>query len=94
MAQTQLPIFPSHYTLITPVLGFEKRDGMVYYFHGSLPVFTHAEADLASFRMFTSQLVVGGHVSQIEISRSFGVSYSSVKRGVKKYREHGASAFF
>ena len=94
MGQLQLPIFPPHYTLITPLLGFEKRDGWVYYFHGSLPVHNHAEDDLVSFRIITSQLVVGGHVSQIEISRSFGVSYSSVKRSVKKYREEGASAFF
>ena len=94
MAQAQLPIFPDHYTVLTPLLGFEKRDGRVYYFHGSLPVFNHAEDDLASFRMITSQLVVGGHVRQIEISRSFGVSYNSVKRSVKTYREKGASAFF
>ena len=94
MAQMQLPIFPPHYTLITPQVGFEKRDGTVYYFHGSLPVYSHAEDDLSSFRLFTSQLVVNGHVKQVDIVRAFGVSAISVKRSVKKLCEEGPGAFF
>jgi hypothetical protein len=36
---------------------------------GHLPVFQHAQEDLAAFRLFTSQLVVNGTVSQAEIAR-------------------------
>ena len=49
MLQMQLPIFPSGLTLINRQVGFQKKDGQIYYFHGQLPVFSHAEDDLASF---------------------------------------------
>ena len=94
MPQALLPLFPPGATHISELLSFEKREGKVYYFHGCLPVFAHAEEDRASFRMFTSQLVVNGNCKQVEIVKAFGVSTISVKRWVKKYRERGPSAFF
>src|SRR5438876_511705 len=60
MPQLQLPIFPEGTTLITPEIGFECREGKVTYVHGHLPVFQHAQEDVAAFRYFTSQLVVNG----------------------------------
>jgi transposase len=59
-----------------------------------MPVFQHPEKDYASFRLFTSQLVVNGNVKQVEIINAFNVSAISVKRWVKKYREQGAESFF
>ncbi|RJP27586.1 MAG: helix-turn-helix domain-containing protein [Candidatus Omnitrophota bacterium] len=79
---------------ITDLLSFQKREGMIYYFHGSFPVFCHAEKDRKSFRMFTSQLVVNGNCRQVDIIPAFGVSAISVKRAVKKYREGGTAAFY
>jgi transposase-like protein len=79
---------------ITDLLSFQKREGMIYYFHGSFPVFCHAERDRKTFRMFTSQLVVNGNCRQVDIIRAFGVSAISVKRAVKKYREGGTAAFY
>ena len=67
---------------------------MVYYFHGCMPIFSHAEDDSASFKMFTSQLYVDGNCKQSEIVRAFGVTPISVKRAVKKYRERGVAGFF
>jgi hypothetical protein len=55
MPQLQLPIFPDGVTHITNQLAFTKRDGQVTYFNGHMPVFTHAETDVATFRMITSQ---------------------------------------
>ncbi|WP_221900533.1 hypothetical protein [Bathymodiolus platifrons methanotrophic gill symbiont] len=55
MAQRQLPMFPEGWTEVTHDLAFEKRDGSVTYFYGSLPVFTHNENDAASFKMITAQ---------------------------------------
>lgn len=94
MPQTQLPFFPDDIELINHYIGVQKKEGIVYYFNGSMPIFQHPEGDYSSFRLFTSQLVVNGNVKQMEIVRAFNVSAISVKRWVKKYREHGAEAFF
>jgi hypothetical protein len=94
MPQVQLPIFPKSSTAITAELAFEQREGRVYYFNGHLPVFTHAVEDLASFRMFTSQLIANGSASQGQVSRVFGVPLISVKRSCKKLQEDGPAGFF
>jgi len=94
MPQARLPFFPEDIELINMHIGVQKKNGIIYYFNGMMPVFQHPEKDLSSFRLFTSQLVVNGNVKQVDIVRAFGVSSISVKRWVKKYREKGAEAFF
>ena len=94
MPQTRLPFFPEEIELINNYIGVRKENETVYYFNGAMPVFHHSEKDYASFRLFTTQLVVNGNATQAEIVRCFGVSPSSVKRWVKKYRENGPEAFF
>src|ERR1700746_2601205 len=92
--QVQLPIFPAGVTHINSEVAFEEREGKVYYFNGHLPVFVHEKGALASFRLFSTQLVINGNATQAEISRAFGVPLVTVKRYVKLYREGGAAAFF
>ncbi|MEA3346714.1 MAG: hypothetical protein U9Q21_01330 [Candidatus Auribacterota bacterium] len=94
MPQIQLPIFPEGVTNITAEIGFIKKDGIVTYFNGHLPVFTHNEKDIQTFRMITSQFVVTGLVRQIEIAKVFGVPLCTVKRYVKIYREKGPKRFY
>jgi transposase len=94
MPQELLPIFGEGEGFINGLVSFEKKDGHVYYFHGGLPVFSHAESDRKSFRLFVSQLVVNGSCRQVDIVRAFGISAISMKRYVKKFREGGAEAFF
>ena len=94
MPQIRLPFFPEEITLINSMVGFQKQNGIVYYFNGSMPVYQHPEEYLRSFRLFTSKLVVNGNAKQSEIVKAFGVSTISVKRWVKKYREEGAEGFF
>ena len=94
MPQTLLPVFPAEATPVNALISFCKRDGTVYYFHGCLPVFSHAENDLKSFRRFASQLVVNGSCTQAELVRAFGVSSISMQRHVKKPRAGGSKAFF
>jgi hypothetical protein len=94
MPQVQLPIFPAGVTHINSEVAFEERDGKVYYFNGHLPVFVHEKSALATFRLFSTQLVINGNATQAEISRAFGVPLVTVKRYVKLCREHGAAAFF
>jgi len=93
MPQLHLPIFPQGLTYINNQIGVERKDGMVYYFHGLLPVFSHDEKDIESFRYITSQLVLAGNISQMEIVKAFGVPYISVKRGVRRLREQGIAGF-
>jgi hypothetical protein len=59
-----------------------------------VPVFVHEERDLATFRMFASQVAVNGNVTQAQISRTFRVPLVTVKRYVGLYREGGVRAFF
>jgi transposase-like protein len=94
MPQPLLPMFPADVTEINDLVSFAKREGTVYYFNGPMPVFSHAESDRASFRMFTSQLVVHGNCTQAQIVRAFGISVISMKRYVKQYRQSGAAGFF
>ena len=94
MPQRQLPIFPVGSTAITHDLAFEKRAGQVTYFYGTLPIFSHAESDTASFKMITAQFYINGHVKQMDIVRAFGVSAISVKRAVKRYQEEGPQGFY
>ena len=94
MAQLLLPLLPSGATAINDILSVRNDNGFWYYFAGISPIFTHNEKDMASFRMFTSQLIVSGQCRNINIIKAFGVSSNSVKRGVKKYKEGGIKAFF
>ena len=94
MPQVQLPIFPQGVSPITSEIAFQCEEGKVYYFNGHLPVFVHDREDLATFRLFSSQLVINGNASQAQIARAFGVPLVTVKRYVKLYREGGTAAFF
>ena len=76
------------------MIAVQKEGDVVCYIHGHLPVFRHAVEDVRSFRMFTSQMIVGGTVKPKEIMQTFGVPMVTVKRYVKLYREHGASGFY
>jgi transposase-like protein len=94
MPQLQLPIFPADVTPINQQVAVSCESGKVVYVHGLLPVFQHERGDLASFRLFTSQMIANGSVRHSEIARTFGVPLATVKRYVKLYREKGAQGFF
>jgi hypothetical protein len=85
--QVLLPLFPVEATLINNLLAVQNKAGTVYYFNGSMPIFTHNERDIDSFRYITSQLIINGACKPKEIIKCFGVSDISVKRWVKRYRE-------
>ncbi len=94
MPQVQLPVFPSGVTHINSEVAFQCREGKVIYLNGHLPVFIHDEKDLATFRLFSSQLIINGNVKQVDISKAFGVPLVTVKRYVKLYRQEGPKGFF
>ena len=94
MPQIQMPLFPQGTTELTSHLAYESREGQVTYFYGHLPVFTHEEKDIRTFRMITSQFIVNGVVKQAQIIKSFGLPAVTVKRYVKLYRTKGVAGFF
>ena len=94
MSQLQLPIFPSEATNLSQHIGIVKKDNKIFYFYGSVSVFSHDESDNASFKFITSQLYLNGHVKQTSIVKTFGVTSISVKRAVKQLREKGQQAFY
>ena len=94
MPQVQLPVFPNGSVEINGDLACRTEDGQVVYFNGHLPVFTHGQGDVASFRLFTAQLIVQGSATQGDIHRAFGVPLVSIKRSTKRYRQHGPAGFF
>jgi len=94
MPQMQLPIFPAGVTEINPRIAVQKEAGAVWYIHGHMPVFQHAEQDVQSFRMFTSQMIVSGTAKPKEIVKAFGVPMITVKRYVKLYRDQGNKGFY
>lgn len=94
MPQVQLPIFPAGSVEINRDLAARCEGDQVIYYNGHLPVFTHAKTDLASFRLFTSQLIVQGSATQGHIAKAFGVPLVAIKRATRIFRERGASGFF
>ena len=91
--QMILPLFSNEIKLINNLIGFQKKDDRIYYFHGLLPLFSHEEHDIESFRFITSQMIINGNVTQAEVIRAFGVPAISVKRAVKRLREAGSEGF-
>jgi hypothetical protein len=94
MPQMLLPMFPAESTELSSTISFAARDGMVTYFHGCMPVFRHAVDDVASFRMFTSQLHLNDQCKQMDIVRAFGVPKVTVLRAVEQLRTRGSASFF
>ena len=94
MPQVQLPIFPAGSVELNQNLACRTEGDQVIYYNGHLPVFTHAQNDLASFRLFTSQLIVRGSATQGHIAKAFGVPLVAIKRATKRYRQRGAAGFF
>ena len=94
MPQLQLPMFPAGSALITPDLAVSRETDLIVYYHGHLPVFSHPVDDLASFRFYTTQLIVNGNATQGQIVKTFGVPMTTVKRCCKRYRQRGSAVFF
>ena len=91
MPQIQLPIFPAGSVELNRDLAGRTDGDQVVYFNAHLPVFTHRRDDLASFRMFTSQLIVQGSATQGHIAKAFGVPLVTIMCGTQLFRSAGAA---
>jgi transposase len=92
--QALLPLIADGATRISDWISVTRENGQWVYFCGVQPVFQHTESDVASFRMFTAQLICQGACRLVDIVRAFGVSKNSVIRSVNKYRAGGTEAFY
>ena len=89
------PYFSEGMIHINSSLAYQKENGRVYYFNGHhMPVFSHDEEDVQSFKMIMSQFCVNGNAKQAEVNRTFGIPPITMKRAVKTFREQGPSGFF
>ena len=64
------------------------------YLVGTQGLFCHDENDHRSFRLYTAQLIDQDACRQIDVTRAFGVTKSSVALALKTLRAGGAEAFF
>lgn len=93
--QMFIPLFAEGTVEINKDLAYTKDDGKVWYFNGhAMPVFSHAEDDVKSFKMIVSQFCVSGISTQAEIIRAFGIPSITMKRSVKLFREQGPGGFY
>jgi len=70
-----------------------RRDQAQEYFHGVLPVCSHAQDGLATLRMIRARLIAQGHLRLVDVSRAFEVPAWSVRRALKRYRQEGPKGF-
>ncbi len=95
MPQMLMPLFSEGLSLINSGLAYQKKDGRIYYFNGhQMPVFSHEEKDIPTFRMIMSQFYVNGHATQAEIIKAFGLPAITLKRAVKVFRTEGPAGFY
>jgi len=87
-----LPLIPYGATRISNNLSVISEDNEWTYYHGGLPVATHATSDTRFFKMITSSFILNGVCRNVDIMRVFNVSKSSVIRNFKKYAAHGSDA--
>lgn len=78
--QLHLPIFPADCTMISDTVGCYKKDGLIQYIVNGLPVYAHAESDLASFRFITSNFISQKLCRKSEIKANFHVSEDGIDR--------------
>jgi len=89
-----LPLIPHGATIISNNLTVIRDGEQWTYFHGGLPIFSHASDDKGSFRGITSSFIVQGICRNSDIIKVFNVSKTSVIRNIKKYKSGGLKSFF
>ena len=94
MPQLMLPAIPYGVSEISALVSVWRDEKQWTYFLGTYPIYSHRADDRRMFRLVTSQLIDCGACRHKDIIETFGVSKSSVNRGLKKLRDEGAEAFF
>jgi hypothetical protein len=94
MPQAILPLFTREMTIVNIHIGVIKREGIVYYFQGTLPFYQHKETDRESFKHIVCQMLQNGIATRSELSHAFKIPCRSISRRLALYKEHGSGYFF
>jgi len=94
MPQATLPLFTPDMTLINSSVGVQKRDGKVYYFHGSFPFYHHREENRNGFKHIVCQMLSNGKATRAELSKAFHVPARTISRWMVSFKEEGEGCFF
>ena len=66
-------------------------DGTTTYFSNLLPFESHPAGDVRCTHLCIARFHLTAGISQITLAEAFGVSRSTVKRAVRRYRDEGAT---
>jgi len=94
MPQATLPLFTDDMTIVNFRLGVQKRDGIVYYFNGSLPFYQHLEKDRSSFKNILCQILSNNLATRSELSSAFQIPARSISRWLAEFKLGGGGSFF
>ena len=94
MPQAILPLFTEEMTIVNLHIGVIKREGIVYYFQGTLPFYQHKETDRESFKHILCQMLQNGAATRSELSRAFKIPGRSISRWLALSKEQGSGYFF
>jgi hypothetical protein len=92
--QLFLPIFPKECKAISGCAYVFEHDGIVTYFAGGAPVYSHPAGDQAYFRFVVSTLISQDLCTKTEVARCFGVTFDSVSKWHKLFLKQGPGGFF
>jgi hypothetical protein len=94
MPQATLPLFTDDMTIVNLHLGVQKRKGIVYYFHGSLPFYQHREDDRSSFKHVICQMLINNLATRSQLSSSFQIPARSISRWLAAFKQSGEGSFY
>ena len=89
-----LPLSPPEAVPIASCFSMATHDGITTYFSNLLPFESHQADDVRAKHLRMACFHVTAGIGQGALAEAFGVSRSTVKRAVKRYREQGADGFF
>jgi len=94
MPQATLPLFTDDMTIVNLHVGVQKRNGMVYYFNGSLPFYHHRADDRASFKHIICQMISNKIATRSQLSAAFGIPGRSISRWLAVFEQEGERFFY
>jgi len=94
MPQATLPLFTDDMTIVNLHVGVQKRNGMVYYFNGSLPFYQHREDDRSGFKHVICQMLVNNLATRSQLSASFEIPARSISRWLAEFKQSGVGGFY
>jgi len=94
MPQATLPLFTDDMTIVNLYVGVKKRNGVVYYFNGSLPFYQHREDDRSSFKHVICQMLSNNLATRAQLSSAFQIPARSISRWLAEFKRSGEVGFY